>query len=283
MTLLEMLNSNDKSSFLKPNKELPSKPIGECATCPAWQFSSIAESKRHVSVLYRYYKKTLRSNEKKKQYVCKVKSCCRKKGDQEVEDMDSANKGNIREVMGDIQDASSDIEEIEHNESGDEVTENAVTLGDEDMAKAWQIVKMILDDIRDEECDLVILNSRKFLLEGKFLPAKVSSRESFFPRKFLPAKVSSRESFFPRKFLLRESFFPRKFLPAKVSSRESFFPRKFLPAKVSSRESFFPRKFLPAKVSSRESFFPRKFLPAKVSSRESFFPRKFITLRWSKF
>ena len=77
MTFLEMLNSNDKLSFLKHNKELPSKPIGESATYPAWQFSSVAESKRQVSVLHRYYKKTLPSNEKKKQYVCKVKSCCR--------------------------------------------------------------------------------------------------------------------------------------------------------------------------------------------------------------
>ena len=42
-----------------------------------YEFSSVAESKRHVSVLHRYYKKTLPSNEKKKQYVCKVKSCCR--------------------------------------------------------------------------------------------------------------------------------------------------------------------------------------------------------------
>ena len=64
--------------------------------------------------------------------------------------MDSANKGNIHEVMGDTQDAFSDIEEIEYNESGDDVTENAVTLGvdtfllvlmrEKLMAKAWQIV-----------------------------------------------------------------------------------------------------------------------------------------------
>ena len=74
MTFLEMVRSENKSSFSKPNEQLPSKSIGKCASCPAWEFSSLTEAKRHVSILHRNYKKALPST-KEKQYVCKVKTC----------------------------------------------------------------------------------------------------------------------------------------------------------------------------------------------------------------
>ena len=41
MTLLEMLNSNNRHNFASPNESLPSKPVGRCKVCPAWQFSSL--------------------------------------------------------------------------------------------------------------------------------------------------------------------------------------------------------------------------------------------------
>ena len=41
MTLLEMLNSNNRRNFASPNESLPSKPVGRCKVFPAWQFSSL--------------------------------------------------------------------------------------------------------------------------------------------------------------------------------------------------------------------------------------------------
>ena len=38
MTLLEMLNSNNRRNFASPNESLPSKPVGRCKVCSAWQF-----------------------------------------------------------------------------------------------------------------------------------------------------------------------------------------------------------------------------------------------------
>ena len=58
MTLLEMLNSNSRRNFASPNERLPSKPVGRCKVCSAWQFSSIREAKLHVSILHPKYKKS---------------------------------------------------------------------------------------------------------------------------------------------------------------------------------------------------------------------------------
>ena len=77
MTFLEMLKSENKSTFSKPNEQLRSKSIGKCAVCPAWEFSSLTEANRHISVLHRDYKTPLPSVEKEKEHVCKMKSCGR--------------------------------------------------------------------------------------------------------------------------------------------------------------------------------------------------------------
>ena len=58
MTLLEMLNSNNRRNFASPNESLPSKSVGRCKVCSAWQFSSIREAKLHVSILHPKYKKS---------------------------------------------------------------------------------------------------------------------------------------------------------------------------------------------------------------------------------
>ena len=54
---MEMLNSIDRTHFASPNEALPSKSIENCAVCPAWQFSSIREVKRHISILHPNYEK----------------------------------------------------------------------------------------------------------------------------------------------------------------------------------------------------------------------------------
>ena len=78
MTFLEMLNSSDLSTFSKANEALPSKHIGKCLMCHAWQFSSITEPKRHVSILHPNYRKdAIPTSEKQKQFVCKVTMCYR--------------------------------------------------------------------------------------------------------------------------------------------------------------------------------------------------------------
>ena len=62
MTFLEMANSVDRKKFAKPNEHLPllphlpSKSLGKCETCPASQFSSVTETKRHVALLHPTYK-----------------------------------------------------------------------------------------------------------------------------------------------------------------------------------------------------------------------------------
>ena len=55
MIYLEMLNATDRCHFANPNEGLPSKSISKCEVCPAWEFSSIAEGKRHVSILHPNY------------------------------------------------------------------------------------------------------------------------------------------------------------------------------------------------------------------------------------
>ncbi len=74
MTFLEMLNGEDKDSFAKPNEHLPSKSVGKCELCPSWQFSSITEAKRHVSLLHPNYKKeSLPGSDKI--FQCKFEKC----------------------------------------------------------------------------------------------------------------------------------------------------------------------------------------------------------------
>ena len=68
-----MLNSNDRHNSASPNESLPSKPVGRCEVCPAWQFSSITEPKWHVSILHLKYKKS--SLPAKTKLTCKFKGC----------------------------------------------------------------------------------------------------------------------------------------------------------------------------------------------------------------
>ena len=55
MTFSEMLNTTDRCHFASPNEGLQRKLIGKCKVCPAWEFSSIIEGKRHVSILHPNY------------------------------------------------------------------------------------------------------------------------------------------------------------------------------------------------------------------------------------
>ena len=75
MTFFQMLNATDRSKFAKPNEVLPSKAIGTCESCPAWQFSSVTEASRHVAVLHRVYKKTDLPSSSQKIFECKTKDC----------------------------------------------------------------------------------------------------------------------------------------------------------------------------------------------------------------
>lgn len=76
MTFLEMLNATDRSNFAKPNEGLPSGSIGNCEVCPSWQFSSVTEARRHVSILHpKYQKKDLLKSVAPKEFSCKVKDC----------------------------------------------------------------------------------------------------------------------------------------------------------------------------------------------------------------
>ena len=73
MIYLEMLNATDRCHFANPNEGLPSKSISKCEVCPAWEFSSIAEGKRHVSILHpNYVRKDIF---KDGTYTCKYKDC----------------------------------------------------------------------------------------------------------------------------------------------------------------------------------------------------------------
>ena len=73
MTFLKMFNSNDQGNFASSNESLSSKPAGRCEVCPAWQFSSITEAKRNVSILHPKYKKTYLPT--KTEVTCKFKGC----------------------------------------------------------------------------------------------------------------------------------------------------------------------------------------------------------------
>ena len=75
LTFLEMFHAENKSNFSKPNEHLPSKSIGKCESCPSWEFSSITESKRHISVLHRNYKSAPPTDKTEKHFVCKIKTC----------------------------------------------------------------------------------------------------------------------------------------------------------------------------------------------------------------
>ena len=74
MTFLEMLNGEDKASYAKPNEHLPSKSVGKCEMCPSWQFSSVTEAKRHVSLLHpNYNKESLPGSDQI--FQCKFEKC----------------------------------------------------------------------------------------------------------------------------------------------------------------------------------------------------------------
>ena len=78
MTFLEMINSKDRSKFALPNEALPSKAIGKCEACTSWQFSSITEAKRHISIFHRNYKKDEMSSLDQSVFTCKYKGCSMK-------------------------------------------------------------------------------------------------------------------------------------------------------------------------------------------------------------
>ena len=74
MTFLDMLNEEDKTMFARPNEYLPSKSLGKCEMCPAWQFSSVIEAKRHIFLLHPSYRKeSLPGNDQT--YQCKFDKC----------------------------------------------------------------------------------------------------------------------------------------------------------------------------------------------------------------
>ena len=74
MTFLDMLNEEDKTMFARPNEYLPSKSLGKCEMCPAWQFSSVTEAKRHIFLLHPSYRKeSLPGNDQT--YQCKFDKC----------------------------------------------------------------------------------------------------------------------------------------------------------------------------------------------------------------
>ena len=73
LTFLEM-SAQNKSTLAKPNLHLPSKSLGKCELCPAWEFTSITEAKRHVSLFHpTYNRKTL--PDKKQDFQCKIEKC----------------------------------------------------------------------------------------------------------------------------------------------------------------------------------------------------------------
>ena len=74
MTFQEMANSVDRKKFAKPNEHLPSKSLGKCETCPAWQFSSLTEAKRHVTLLHPTYK-TESMPKRDQVFKCKHSGC----------------------------------------------------------------------------------------------------------------------------------------------------------------------------------------------------------------
>ena len=74
MTFLEMLNAEDKASFAKPNEHLPSKSVGKCEMCPDWQFSSVTEAKRHVSLIHPNYRKEILPGTDQV-FKCKFEKC----------------------------------------------------------------------------------------------------------------------------------------------------------------------------------------------------------------
>ena len=73
MSFLEILNANDPYHFASPNEGLPNKSIGKWEVCPAWEFSSIIEGKRHVSILHPNYVR--KDMFKDGTYTCKCKDC----------------------------------------------------------------------------------------------------------------------------------------------------------------------------------------------------------------
>ena len=72
LTYLDMINNKDKTTFAKPNEHLPSKSIGKCEICPAWQFSSVTEANRHIKLIHPVYKKNTLPT---KTYQCKYNKC----------------------------------------------------------------------------------------------------------------------------------------------------------------------------------------------------------------
>ena len=73
-----MINSKDRSKFALPNEALLSKGIGKCEACTSWQFSSITEAKRHISILHQNYKKDEMSSLDQSVFTCKYKGCSMK-------------------------------------------------------------------------------------------------------------------------------------------------------------------------------------------------------------